>query len=224
MKTNNINLTTELAEICGIIAGDGHLSRYISPQRTHYKVSVFGHKKDDQEYFLEIKDLFENELGKRPILKNRISCIELRLNSKEILHKLERIGISVGNKSGSVHIPKIIQKQHPLSLSFLRGLADTDFSIILKKRKTKPAYPRITADMKSKGLIYDVCNVLKKVGITYYGPYQRKRLRNGSHYTTYQIDINGNQNLDLWIKHIGFRNPKHKNKIENRSSENAHLT
>ncbi|MBI2572366.1 hypothetical protein HYV86_00750 [Candidatus Woesearchaeota archaeon] len=84
-----------LAELCGILAGDGHLSRSISPQRTTYKVSVFGHKIDDKEYFDEIQKKFEKNLGKKPSIKERIECIELRYTSKIILEQFENLGIPV---------------------------------------------------------------------------------------------------------------------------------
>jgi hypothetical protein len=205
----NINL----AEICGIIVGDGHLNRYVSPKRSNYKISVFGHKIDDKDYFYMIQKLFYIEFGKKPVLKNRERCIELRVNSKNILHNLERIGIPVGNKSGIVFIPTEIKDNLSLSTAFIRGLADTDFSVVFKLRKTKKAYPRITADMKSKILLEDVCKVLKKLGIKYCGPYHRKRERKGSFYESYLIDINGHNNFSIWMDKIGLRNEKHLKKI-----------
>ena len=51
-------ISPELAELAGIIAGGGHLSRYISPKRTDYKITIAGHKEDDLAYFSEVKKLF----------------------------------------------------------------------------------------------------------------------------------------------------------------------
>jgi hypothetical protein len=101
-----------------------------------------------------------------------------------------------------------------LTLSFIKGVADTDFSLIYRKRKTKKSWPRITADMKSKQMINQISTILLKIGIKVAGPYQRNRFRNNSPYTTYQIDINGHRNFELWMKHIGFRNIKHLKKID----------
>ncbi len=206
-------MNPELAEICGIIAGDGHLSRYISPKRTHYKISIFGHREDDREYFSYVQKLFFRNLGKELRLKERENHIELRVNSKKILEKFENIGIPVGNKSGIVKIPESIKKDLNLSLNFIRGVADTDFSLIFRKRKTIKSWPRITADIKSKQLIYDICEILRIVDIKVAGPYTRNRVRNESPYTAYQIDINGHENFQKWMKLIGFRNKKHRIKI-----------
>ncbi len=172
-----------------------------------------GHESDDLEYYLELQELMEKELGKRPILKKRKGFIELRLCSKSILEQFEQMGIPVGNKSENIAIPNIIKNDLTLTLSFLRGIADTDFSLIFRKRKKAKPWPRITADMKSKRIIYETTFVLNKVGIKVAGPYIRNRLRNNSPYTTYQIDINGHENFFKWMKLIGFRNPKHRKKI-----------
>ena len=56
----NIKITLQLAELCGIIAGDGHLGRYISKKRTDYKVQIFGHKEDDYEYLRNVQKLLQN--------------------------------------------------------------------------------------------------------------------------------------------------------------------
>lgn len=119
-----------LAEICGIIAGDGHLNRSIEPRRSCYKISVFGHREDDLHYFYGLQDLFEKTFQKKPLLKDRKRYLELRLHSKEILLKLERIGIPVGAKSGKIRMPERIKESKELRLSFLRGFADTDFSVV----------------------------------------------------------------------------------------------
>ena len=50
-KLKGLRASKELAEILGIISGDGHLSRHSSCKRSNYKVSVFGHKEDDKDYF-----------------------------------------------------------------------------------------------------------------------------------------------------------------------------
>lgn len=62
-------------------------------------------------------------------------------------------------------------------------------------------------------MIEEICEVLSECDISFCGPYERNRKRNGSHYTTYQIDINGINNFEKWMDQIGFRNQKHLKKI-----------
>jgi len=215
-------MNENLAEICGIIAGDGHLSRYLSKKRTDYKVSIFGHKEDDKDYLMEVQYLIEKTIGIKPKFLSKKNHIEIRINSKNILELFEDFGIPVGRKSGSISIPKEIKNDFRLSTAFIRGLSDTDFSVVFKRRKTKKTYPRITADIKSKLLIEDVCHVLNQLEIKYCGPYCRNRERSGSKYKSYQIDINGHENFDKWMKNIGFRNSKHLKKIKREFGKNAY--
>ena len=124
--------------------------------------------------------MFNKVFGKKPILKTKKNCIELRLSSKEILEFLEKSGIPVGKKSKIIRIPPTIRRSNKLSVAFIRGLADTDFSLIFKKRKIKKDYPRITADLSSLNLINDVCQILNNLNIA--GPIAEKE--KGKEYCT----------------------------------------
>ena len=207
-------MNSKLAELCGIIVGDGHLSKYISKSRTDYKISIIGHRKDDKKYFLEVKKLFKKTINVTPKLKIKDNYCQLVINSKKTLEFFVNLGIPIGKKADKVNILEVIKNNLQLSCDFLRGLADTDFSLVLRSRKKKEKYPRITADLKSIKLINEVCKILSKLGINYCGPYQRNRFRNNTPFTTYEIDINGHKNLELWMDKISFRNPKHLNKIK----------
>ncbi len=208
----NLKLTPEIAEMCGIVAGDGHLSRYISKKRTSYMLVIAGHKQDDKEYFQILKELFQKSEVK--LVDYEAKWGELRSYSKHTLIFFEGLGIPVGRKSDIVRMPEWIKNDIILSCAFLRGVADTDFSLVFKSRKIKQSYPRITADLKSKNMVDDICNTLSKIGINFAGPYLRNRKRNDSPCITYELDINGHKNFELWMKHIGFRNPKHLKKIK----------
>lgn len=122
----------------------------------------------------------------------------------------ENIGIPVGKKSHIVRIPKQIKEDMNLACAYIRGVADTDFSLVYKKRKIVSDYPRITTDLASENMIKDICDVLDILSIKYCGPYIRKRItRLGKPYTNYELDILGHENLWLWMKYVGFRNEKH---------------
>jgi len=208
-----------LAELCGILAGDGHLSRYISVKRTDYKVSVFGHRNNDREYLISIKALFQTVLPIIPkILITKKQC-ELRIDSKMALEYFERLEIPVGNKSAIVFIPSWIKPNLELRCRFIRGLADTDFSVMFRKRKKVRNYPRITTDLKSFQMITDLTRTLNSLGINYSGPYKRNRWRNDTKCITYQIDVNGHKNVKKWLNKIGFRNPKHIKKLKKEGFE-----
>ena len=204
----------KIAEICGVITGDGHLSRYISPKRTDYRVEVFGDKTEEVDYFQYLFLLFQKSLGRTFKIKIKKDCIHLYKHSKEILEFFEEIGIIVGKKSDKARIPKLILNDPILSLKFLRGLADTDFSMCFKKgARRNNSYPRICAEFASQKMIKDIQIILDRIGITYC---KQKVIRHNLFgvFIHYRLQINGRKNLSKWMNLIGFSNPKHLTKIK----------
>ena len=133
MTFSNLKITPKIAELCGIITGDGHLSKYITKRRTNYKIIISGNKTEEVEYFKYISELFYTIFNKRPKLRVEKEYARLCIDSKPILEFFENIGIKVGNKTRSASIPKRLTKNKELTNAFLRGLADTDFGISFKK-------------------------------------------------------------------------------------------
>lgn len=210
---NNPKITPEIAEICGIIVGDGHLSRYISSKRTDYRIEIVGDKKEEIEYFKYISSLFYKSFNKYLKLKVEDEYSRLYVHSKDILEFFEKIGLIIGKKSHKAYIPKKILNDNILSLRFLKGLTDTDFSVTFKKGGRKNnSYPKIVAEFASDVLIKDIQVILDRIGISYY---KQKVVRNNAFgtFTHYRLEINGKKNLKKWVDLIGFSNPKHKTKI-----------
>lgn len=211
---NNFKITSEIAEICGIIVGDGHLSRYISPRRTDYRIEIVGDKTEEIEYFKYVTKLFYQSFGKNLKLKIEPDYARLYTHSKEILEFFEKIGLIIGKKSDKAHIPNKILTDEKTSLCFLNGLADTDFCITFKKGGRKSnSYPKIVAEFASESLIKDIRVLLDRIGVTYYKQIVTKNNSFGK-FTHYRLELNGRKNFNKWMKLIGFSNPKHITKIE----------
>ncbi len=210
----NLNITPEVAEICGIITGDGHLSRYISSKRTSYRIEIVGDKIEEVDYFKYITSLFYKCFNHNLTLKHEEEYARLYTHSKKLLEFFENIGVIVGKKSDKAFIPSNIINNQLLSLRFLKGLADTDFSMSFKKgdRKTH-SYPRIVAEFSSERIIKDIQKILDRVSITYYKQ-KVKKSNNFGIFTLYRLEINGKRNLKKWLNQIGFSNPKHITKIK----------
>lgn len=211
--TSGLQMNLEIAEISGAIVGDGHLSRYISPKRTSYSIQISGNPLDDYDYFIYLSSLFEKNFNKKLKFGKDGNSFKLYTHSKEILNYFESIGINSGKKANTISIPRLILKNKNLKLKFLRGLADTDFSVTFKKgdRKTH-SYPRIVAISASKYLIRDVMDILNELGISYCQQFKLRKTNFGS-FMQYRLDINGKINLLKWINYIGFSNSKHLSKI-----------
>ena len=210
----NSKITPEIAEICGVIVGDGHLSRYISSRRTDYRIEIVGNKTEEIEYFKYITKLFYHLFGKDFKLKMESDYARLYIHSKELLEFFENIGLIVGKKSDKSYIPNKILNDEVASLHFLKGLADTDFCICFKKGGRKMnSYPKIVAEFASESLIKDIQVILNRIGITYYKQTVTKNNTFGV-FTHYRLELNGRKNLEKWMELIGFSNPKHITKIK----------
>jgi len=127
----------------------------------------------------------------------------------------EIIGLPSGKKYGKLKIPSLFKDNDLFVASFIRGLADTDFSLMFKKgSKKNPYYPVIVGVSKSESFMREVMNQLKIFGFSMYfekRTYYDKRVE--KNITTYRIYLNGEKQLALWNSKIGFEHPKNLNKL-----------
>jgi len=200
-----IKLTTELAELTGILYGDGCLSAY----KGYHIVYICGHKFDDYEYHdKNTRSLFLKTFQREINIEKRKdeNTIIIRFNSKEIFYIFHSLGMPIGKKYSQLHIPIKFSKHKKLLFAFIRGVIDTDGSVVLSKQhKSIPYYPRIEISSKSGIFLTEIYNFLKENG--FYGSISHKL-------SSYKLEIPGFKNLDRWLKKIGFSNPKHLNKIK----------
>ena len=202
-----MEMTKELAELAGIMCGDGCLSS----KKQKYMVYISGHKQDDKEYHeITTKRLFLYLFNKEIRIQERKkeNTLFIRFSDKKIFHMLNSIGIPIGKKYDNLKVPDWIINNSDLSFCFVRGLADTDGSIVFSKQhRNMRYYPRIEITSKSRSFLEEVFSILVSNG--FYGSLSKK----GPYY---RLEIPGFKNLDKWLKLIGFNNPKHIRKIEAR--------
>lgn len=201
----------ELAELCGIVAGDGHI--VYNKKHGDYKVEISGDYKE-LEYFNYIKNLFLSLFNKEPKIITKKDGLFLYISSKKIVEKLISLDIPAGKKKDKIRMPKWAMSNKNLGYCFLKGLADTDFSVCFKKGgRLKHSYPVIKVGFCSKRLVEDIKIFLDSLGISYCYWYRNKKTSFGV-FDLYELDINGKENLEKWMKFIGFSNKKHLNKIK----------
>ena len=202
-----MEMTKELAELTGIMFGDGCLSSCNGA----YVIYICGHKIDDMGYHEEtIKNLFLNIFGKKVYVKERKkeNAIFIRTYDKNIFNRLHSIGIPIGKKYAHLKIPLNIKENPDFALSFMRGLADTDGSIIFSKQhRNFGYYPRIEIASKSESFLRESLSILTSNG--FYGSVSKKCIH-------FRLEIPGFKNLERWLTLIGFNNKKHIRKIEAR--------
>ena len=206
-------LTPRLAELIGIIIGDGNI--YMKNKR--YELHFYGDINEDKDYHEKtllglLYKLFNAKTDcKIKHFKNG-SCRKITFESKAVTSFLTKIiGLKAGKKE-NIKIPKIIANgNNKIIYSFTRGLADTDFTIKFKTRYgNKNYYPIIIGNFKDKELVYGLKELFDKINFHSHIEKRNKYDKNtGKNYEGYSINIVGKDNLDKWMQKIGFSNKRH---------------
>tara|TARA_Y100000310_G_scaffold345502_1_gene465706 strand:+ start:8488 stop:9303 length:816 start_codon:yes stop_codon:yes gene_type:complete len=215
-----LNITPKLANLIGIHLGDGNI--YVSPNNYDYAVTYTGHLVDEYEWYTkDISLLIESLFNIFPSIqedkrKNK-SSIRLWVRSKAIVHFLsEIIGLPRGNKY-TCNVPScILSASNEIKCAFLSGFFDTDFSLTFSKRKAKGIhkYPTLSLHTSNTNLAKDIVKLLKGFGFEPYTRYNfEKKVLDKTHLSN-AIEINGKENLEKFMKLIGFSSPKHITKYE----------
>ncbi len=178
------------AELLGIMSGDGCLSNTGKSNLVY----ICGHIKDDFEYHNNItKNLFKEIFNKEVNLYKRYkqNVVIIRFSDKVIFNELSK-NLPIGIKYDKLKTPKTIVNNSKFLFSFVRGLVDTDGTIIFSKQhRKKHYYPRIEISSKSKTFLQDILFYLKKEG--FYGSVSHK-VKN-----IYLLDVPGFKNLNFWF-------------------------
>ncbi len=204
-------LNEDLAYLCGVLVGDGSIA--IREHKKEYLVNCGGNPKDEISFYQEVisplfRKLFSLDVKARSLGKTYGVVIYSR-NLVEFL--VERIGLSKSPKN-ELNVPKDFYRDQNLLLSFISGIADTDFSFKLRKG----AYPVISGCSKSRVLMEEISSILEKFEFKVCRTFDYKavdpRLKNGYNIIN-RIDINGHWAFKRWIDLIGTRHPKNQQKI-----------
>jgi intein/homing endonuclease len=158
---------TNLAELCGIILGDGHIQhrsrRNNSRNTSTYFISITLNQ-EEEEIIKNSENLLEDltSLGAKKYEKEG-NCVRIVIHSKDAVEKFQEIGLRTGHKTeNQVSVPKWIKKSNKFYRRCLKGLIDTDGSIYKDKREDK-YYKRIMFKNYSKPLLQDfkeMCSAL----------------------------------------------------------------
>ncbi|MEM5772822.1 MAG: LAGLIDADG family homing endonuclease [Candidatus Aenigmatarchaeota archaeon] len=197
-------ITPELSEIVGAFIGDGFFNVY---NKKHYIIEFTGHPLNDYDYYTQIiVPLMKYLFACKPHIQIRSRALRLRYYSKDIyLFFTKFLKLPAGKKSSIIKIPQIFLENKKNLTSVLRGIFDTDGSIIWDKRGIyKNPYPRLSITTKSKSLDAQLFRILKKMGFS--PSLVRDNYKNN---ISYHVDIYSKKSLDKWIKEIGFSNLNH---------------
>jgi intein/homing endonuclease len=221
----------DLAYLVGVLAGDGSIN--IRSKKHDYEIKCVGNPKNEKDFYcLVIAPLFEKLFG----LKTRAKLYDsgttygIRIWSKSLVEFFKRIGVPTGKKYKWLRIPHQFKKSDKLIKAYICGLADTDFSLALKRRyKRRRYYPVISGVSKSRKLMEEVAKYLEKWGFSVSRHFKVRNDKRFGKFTTHVIQLYGHKQLVKWMHLIGFRNPKHLRKFEhwinaNKNNKRARLS
>ncbi len=203
----NMPLSEELCEFLGVIIGDGCTNKY----GHMYQTQIAGDNILDKEYHNNLSQISRNLFGINPRMVSRPKGLYLNIYSKRVFELLtERFKIPKGVKCYTVKIPTEIFEAPEEMLNFvLRGMFNADGGVGVDRRKAyKKPYIRVNYTSISEGLIDQVHSILERYNISHSVHSQINP--NGK---IQQIQINGERNVKIFLKKIGFSNPRHLKKV-----------
>lgn len=143
--------TVALAELFGVLLGDGHISRY------QILVSV-GSKEDS--YATYVSNLIEKVFAVRPkISLSKRGHKTVYLGSIEIVRWLRAEGLVAHKTRGQVDVPLWLQNDERFGAAFIRGFFDTDGSIYRLRYGTQISFTNTSVP-----LLISLRNILKTLG------------------------------------------------------------
>lgn len=194
----------ELAELWGILLGDGNIQRKSSYKIGVYNIKVTGHSILDRDYLINfVKPLIEKLFNVRVRVYKSKNCkaINIVADGRKLVDFFEENGFKAGDKiRNQVKIPDWIKENPKFLAVCLRGLYDTDGCFY---RLTNQNSYQIHFKNHNKSLLDDLHKGLIKLGIK-----PSKIICNES------IVITKKTEIEKFYKSIGFHNSKHLNKIE----------
>lgn len=147
----------DLAELAGIILGDGAIS--------NYQVRITLDRNRDKEYADFVVQLMTSVLGECPskTIREKDNTIAITLSGIGLVEILESIGMKRGNKMvHQVSFPQWIQEDLSYKTACVRGLFDTDGGLYFHQKEKKRYLGWCFASF-SNPLLADVMNTLREL-------------------------------------------------------------
>jgi len=206
MNLTKIN-NQEMAELIGILLGDGSLSlrEYKSSMNNRLKISF--NSRDDKEYIFYVRKLIYNLFKIESILKYRKeeNTADLFIFKKDIIiFLLNRIGLRASPKWGNALIPQQFLSNN-LDLFVLKGYFDTD-GCLATTNNNGTIYPRLEMKVCPSPMQNQFIQILNKYGFKF-GVYKIGKWK-------VRIQLNGKEQLNKWVSLVGFGNKKHEDKLK----------
>ena len=193
-----LKASPELAELFGILLGDGAI--------TNYQIRVTLHSTVDKEYAGFVGNLMRLVFGYEPSITRRENVFDITLSSVALVESLEVMGLKRGSKvKNQISIPSWILRNRLYSKLCLRGLMDTDGGVYFHNHKVNSrSYVNfgLTFGNHSRPILMGVKKILENYN------FQPSMAENRKVYI-YKLS-----EIKRYFQIIGSSNPKHVNRLE----------
>lgn len=189
--------SAKLAELVGIILGDGTISKD--------QVKIYLNSKKDLEYSNFVislaNDLFKTKF--RKIKRDKYHVLVIYNSGINLVEILLSIGLKKGNKvKNQVDVPEWIKRNPSFSQACLRGLMDTDGGVFIHQyhvNKKKYAYLNLCFTNRSLPLLKFVYRQLIREG---FNPKLITKLENK------KVWLYNNSEVSEYLKRVGTHNSR----------------
>lgn len=191
---NKPKKSSELAEFLGMMIGDGGMSKY--------QITITLHRTLDAQYGRFVVNTIQNLFRVTPHIRHvpQDSVMHITVSRKNLVEYLNSIGLPIGDKiRNKIDIPAWILKNRAYKKAVVRGLMDTDGCVVIHRYRTKGksyVYKKLMFSNKSEQLLNTFMNILQSMRIK-------------ARWSKNSIWIDGQGEVEKYIKTIGFHNPKH---------------
>lgn len=205
-----LKLNKDLAEIIGIILGDG----YIYSKNGACEVVISSHSEDDIVFlrsFVEplVKNIFD--VNPKYYFAKESKNVKLRIQSKKVVESLISVGLKPGNKlRNNISIPKWIFKNKIYLSACIRGLFDTDGSVFPKSAVRTLSQIEISCEIPALRESF-------RRGLLLLG-FKPSNWSTGSN--TPNCGLYARDQVFKYFREVGFNNPKHRKRFINISGLN----
>jgi hypothetical protein len=144
-------LCEKVAYFAGVLAGDGNLNKCKRKEGGYYyRVNVVGHKEFIEHLPVLIQDLFHYQPR---ILrdKRKKNCYAMSINIAAVYFFFIVLGFQSGKKD-HLRVPSLIADNASFFKHYMRGLIDTDGSVVRK---------RVQLKQRDKDFLHEIVHLLK---------------------------------------------------------------
>ncbi len=216
---NPSSYSEELAELLGILMGDGCLYRgYDKEERSEkYFTYISGHSHEFRYYEAVIRPIFKKLFDVQGYFYRRRNqnSLVLVIKSKRIYDFLKSAGMPerTKNTNKKFTIPEWIMKNPNFIKACIRGLTDTDGTVF----KSHGRWVNFQYKFASKPLTRSLHRAFVKIG--YHPTRVKKNLRfnpkSGKTSVCWQFYLSQHGDVDRFVREIGFSNEWLKEKVQN---------